>query len=358
MKYRKLGNSGLRVSEISLGSMFYGGAQYQATDQPVSREDASKVIRRAIDLDINHLDCADIYGAYGNAEEILGKTIAEYDRDHLIISSKVMLPMGRHELDRGLSRKHLKKSINQTLERMQTGYIDIYYCHRYDHLTPLPEVIQTMNTLIEQGKIHYWATSNWSPAELERAMAIANDHGFQGPIADQTKYNLNRRYPLEVALPYTLDYHNIGITAYKILAGGIFTSIYAGKKYEDLTDEEKKAILSEFPQTGEELREDYMDRLQQYISLATELDLTPAQLTYAWTLKNKRVSTAIMSTSKPDRVDENIVAIDVNLSDENMEKINQLFPDTISYYDTYSYIDRSIDLPSVHGKITEEQMKF
>ena len=277
MKYRKLGNSGIRVSEIALGSMFYGGAQYHATDNPVTKEDAIKSIQRSLELDINHLDCADIYGAYGNAERIFSEALVGVDREEIILSSKLMMPMSGNELDRGLNRKHIMKSIDRTLDNMKTDYLDLYYAHRFDNLTPLKEVIKSMNVLIDQGKIRYWGTSNWSPAELERTHAYCEQYGLDGPIVDQTKYNLFMRYPTEVALPYTLDEYDMGLVPYKILGAAVFTGNYTGKIFDTMEDNEKKSVASQLARNNSVLTQEILDSLTKFSDLAKSLDI-PVQM--------------------------------------------------------------------------------
>ncbi|MHA2029256.1 MAG: aldo/keto reductase [Candidatus Kariarchaeaceae archaeon] len=355
MKYRFLGNSGVRVSEIGLGTMAYGGAQYQFTDQPVSKEDAVKTLIKALELEINHIDCADIYGAYGNAEKIVGETVKGYNREEIILSSKVMMPMSRNELDRGLSRKHLMKSIDRTLGNLDTGYVDLYYAHRFDHYTPLKEVIKSMNILIDQSKIRYWGTSNWSAAELERTFAICERYGWEGPIVDQTKYNLFNRYCGEFGLQYVMDEHGLGLVPYKILAEGVFAGVYGGKTYADLNEDEKKEIQNKIGDTV--FDETVFVNLLRFDEIAKELDINPSQLSYAWILQVDNVSVALMSTRKPERIADNIAALDVTLSTETVNEINGLFKPEFNGWTTYNII-KSRGGPRVLGKISEDMMKF
>jgi len=357
MKYRLFGNSGIRVSEISLGTMAYGGAQYQFTDFPVNKNDAQKTIMKALEVGINYIDCADIYGAYGNAEKIIAETIKDYNREEIILSSKLMMPMSRNELDRGLNRKHLMKSIDRTLSNFKTDYVDLYYAHRYDYFTQsLEKVIKSMNILIDQGKIRYWATSNWSPAELERAYAICEKYGWEGPVVDQTRYNLLSRYNAEIALQYTLDGHKMGLVPYKILLEGIFAGVHS--KEDSLSGDKKEElqkIIRNIPMTDE-----LFAKIKQFDELAKSLDLSPAQLAYAFILQIDNVSTALMSTRNPDRIEQNIVACDVILSNETILEINKLFPLEHDGYISYVQVKNSVavDKNRVVGKITEEMMKF
>jgi aryl-alcohol dehydrogenase-like predicted oxidoreductase len=337
--------------------MFYGGAQFQATDNPVTREEAIPVIHRAIEHDINYLDCADIYGAYGTAEKIIGEAIAGYDREHLVLASKVMMPMSRNELDRGLNRKHVMKSIDRSNANFGADYIDLYYAHRYDPHTPLVEVIKSMNILIDEGKILHWGTSNWSPAELERTHMYCRQHGYEGPIVDQTKYHLLRRYPSEMGLPYTLDEYGMGLVPYKILNEGMFSGMYANKSLEAMSDGEIATLTGQLPNLMRPLTQDLLDRLTKYSELAASLDISAAQLSYAFTLTLTQVSSALFSTRNPDRVEQNIAALDISLDTDTIAQINQLFPFDYVEYDTYYRVSKAPG-PDIIGKIGEDMMRF
>ena len=356
MKYRILGNSGLRVSTISLGSMFFGGAQYQATDNPVSKEDAQAVITRALETGINYLDCADIYGGYGTAEQIIGENLKDYDRDHIILSTKVMMPMSPQEFERGLSRKHVMRSIDRSLQNFGTDYVDLYYAHRYDHNISIAEIVRTMNILIDEGKIRHWATSNWAAAELERANFYAKTHGYEGPVVDQTKYHPFRRHPTEVSLPYTLDEYGMGLVSYKLMAEGMFAGAITSTAIDQLTEIEQKIINSELPR-GYQLNQQILDRIIGFNELAHNLDITPAQLTYAWALRSPRVSTALMATRKPERVDENIGALDITLDSDTLTRFNELFPREYNEFDTYIRVRDNPDV-NIIGRIPDNMMRF
>jgi aryl-alcohol dehydrogenase-like predicted oxidoreductase len=247
------------------------------------------------------------------------------------------------------------KSVDRTLENFGSAYIDLYYAHRFDHYTPLKEVIKTMNILIEQGKIRHWGTSNWSPAELERTFSLCDKYGWEGPIVDQTRYNLFGRYAGEFALQYVMDEHGLGLVPYKLLLEGIFAGRFGGNTWQDLSDASRKEI-SEIMR-GMEFNEAVYNKLLRYDEIARELDLTPAQLTYAWTLQIDNVSSTLMSTRKPERIEENLVALDVNLSQDTINEINSLFPPEFNGFTTYNVI-KGRGGPNLTGKLTEEMLKF
>lgn len=331
MKFRKLGSSGMYVSEISYGTMFFGGAQFQATDSPVSAEDGKICLQKAIEVGINYIDTADIYGAYGPAETIIGNTIHEYDRSELVVASKLCMPMSRHANHRGLGRKHIYDSIGKTLERLQTSYIDLYYCHRPDYSTPLEETVRAMNDLIDRAQILHWGTSNWPSADLERAFGIADKLGLEGPVVDQSKYNLYTRAAVEQGLSYTTDGWDLGIVAYKVLSDGVLTGMYDNVDFANLSEKQSRQLTG-MKRRNTPFDENDLSRLKEFSQIAKELDIKPSQLAYAWTLTNNDVSSAIMSSRNPERIEENIIAVDVALASEIVDQIDELFPlDT--YYD-------------------------
>ncbi|UCG01711.1 MAG: aldo/keto reductase [Candidatus Heimdallarchaeota archaeon] len=337
MKFRKLGKSGMHVSVISFGTMAYGGAQYNFTENPVSKQDALKCLEKACDLEINYIDCADIYGAYGQAERIIGEFIQEHDRSNFVISSKVMFPMSANANDRGLSKKHIHESINKTLERLKTDYLDLYYCHRYDFATPLEETISAMNDLIDQGKILHWATSNWRAVQLERTFGITSRLGLNPPVCDQTKYNMFQRYAVEIELPYTADYHGLGVVAYRILAEALLTGKYEDIKLEKLSKEDERYFSGY-------LEKDPLipDKIRQLSEAAQELEITLPQLVHAWSMQIPYIDTVLMSTRNPDRIEENVQAIDIKLKPEICEKIESILdnkPTPIRRGITESFVD-------------------
>ncbi len=348
MKYRKLGNSGMHVSEISFGSMFFGGAQYKATDDPVSKEKALICLKKATDHGINYLDCADIYGAYGPAETILGEFLKDFQRSDFVLSSKVMFPMSTNANDRGLSKKHISESIDKSLDRMKTNYLDLYYCHRYDYSTPLEETVRAMNDLIDEGKILYWGTSNWTAAQLERAFGIARCLGLRGPVCDQPKYNLMLRSSADCELKYTVEHYKLGIVAYKILADGLFTSKYIGKILEDLSEQELQSITRYIVDNESKPSQIQFEKVHRLNLIASELEITLPQLAYAWCLSNPIVSTALMSTRSPDRIEENIQAVEISLNKEVLGKIDELlenkpYGDKAYMYESFAYYEMVIE---------------
>ena len=219
MKYRSVGKSGLKISEVALGSW--------VTDlKGTAAEDVAKeTVKLAYDSGVNFFDCADAYSG-GAAERFLGKTLKQYPRKELVISSKVYFPTGEGVNDRGLSRKHIFESIDQTLKNMQTDYLDMYFCHRFDETTDLTETLRAMSDLVAQGKVLYYGVSEeWGSARLEEAQRIIDRYNLYPITVVQPQYNLNDRY-IEHEIMGTCRKLGIGITTFSPLAQGLLTGKY------------------------------------------------------------------------------------------------------------------------------------
>lgn len=311
MKYRKLGRYGLRLSEVSLGAwLTYGGS--------VEDSIANACIHKAIELGVNFIDVADVY-AKGQAEKVVGNAISgdTYNRKDLVVSSKVFWPMSKNPNDVGLSRKHIMDSIEGSLDRLGTDYLDIYFCHRFDWLTPLEETILTMTDLIEMGLIRYWGTSVWSAAQLERAMGIVKELGAKPPAVEQPKYNLLERF-IELEVMNTTEYHGMGIVPFSPLGGGILTG-----KYNNGIPNDSRAQSNETFKAR--LTEEDLQKVRKLSDLAKELDITTSQLSLAWILRRNEISSVITGATKPEHVEKNVEASDVTLSKDTLEHIEDIF---------------------------------
>ncbi|MRR32331.1 aldo/keto reductase, partial [bacterium] len=232
MHYRRLGRSGLKVSEISLGAWITMGSQ-------IEENAARDLIHAAYDQGINFFDNADMY-ANGNAEEVMGRAIQDLPRTALVISSKVFFPTMPGPNGRGLSRKHIVESAEASLKRLGTDVIDIYYCHRFDPDTPIDEVVQTMDILVRQGKILYWGTSEWEPQQIVQAVAAARENHLIGPAVEQPQYNMFHRRRVELELASVTRDFGIGLTTYSPLYFGLLSG-----KYNEGIPENSRAALPE-----------------------------------------------------------------------------------------------------------------
>lgn len=321
MKYRKLGRSGLKVSEIALGSWLTFGDK-------VSSDVGDDCIQTALDSGVNFIDSAEIY-AKGKAESFIGNFLSKqtYDRDDLVISSKVFWPMSENINRWGLSRKNILRSIKGTLERLKTEYIDIYFMHRYDYSTPLKETIETLDQLIHDGKIRYWGTSVWTAAQLERAHAIAKEYGYQPPVVEQPLYNMLFRH-IELEIMPTAHRLGMGFTVFSPLAGGILTG-----KYNNGIPDGSRATWAEW--VKENITDESIQKVKKITEIAQSLDLKISQLALAWILRRKEISAAIIGATSPAHVKENLHASEVQLSSATINEIEEILQNEPKWPSTY-----------------------
>lgn len=324
MKYRKVGKSGLRISEISLGSwLTYGGS--------VEKERAKNCLKTALENGINFIDSAEIY-AKGEAEKVIGEFFSDgnFNRKEYVISSKVFWPFNDYDINRwGLGRKNIRNAIEGTLERLQMDYIDIYYMHRYDYTTPLKETIMILDDLIREGKIHYWGTSVWTAAQIERANAIAKEHGLHKPQVEQPMYNMLFRH-IELEIMSVAKTHGMGFTVWSPLAQGILTGKYNDGKIPHGSRGESMEMIRK------RLTEDNLVKIRKLTEIATTNGLKLSQLALAWILKRPEISCAITGASKPEQVLENIKASEVTLEDGTWEEIDTLLDNAPQWPETYA----------------------
>jgi len=297
MHYRRLGKAGIKISEVSLGSWVTFGNQ-------VDVEAAKKLLKNAFELGVNFFDNADIY-ASGSAEKIMGEAIKALPRPELVISSKVFWPTMPGPNGRGLSRKHIMESIDASLQRLQLDYLDLYFCHRYDPDTPIEEVVYTMNTLIQQGKILYWGTSEWTPAQITRACGIAEKHHLIPPAMEQPQYNMFHRSRVEAELAPICKELGIGLTTFSPLMYGILTG-----KYNKGIPKDSRASIKNMAWIQDYITEERIEKVGKLEKIALKLGITTAQLAIAWLLRRKEVSSVITGASKLSHLKDNLKAVD------------------------------------------------
>ncbi len=310
MHYRRLGRSGLKVSEIALGAWVTMGSQI---DEKVSKE----LIYHAYENGVNFFDNADIY-ARGKAETVMGKAIKDLPREELVISSKVFWPTMEGPNGRGLSRKHLTESIDQSLDRLGLDYLDLYFCHRFDPDTPVEEVVFTMNTLIQQGKILYWGTSEWRASHIAEAYGIARQYNLIPPTMEQPQYHMFHRRRVESELAPLAESFGIGLTTWSPLASGILTG-----KYNEGIPAGSRASLDSMSWIRENITEERINKVKQLTEIAGRLGISTAQLSIAWLLRRKEVSAVITGATRLSQLKENIAAREATdqLDDEILEEI-------------------------------------
>lgn len=315
-----MGKHGIKLSEISIGTMYYGSY--------IKKSAALACLTEAVNQGINFIDSADRYGIDDSelpidqrtrAEIILGEFLQNQERDDLVISSKVFKQLRKSPNSGGLSRKHIRESIRNSLRFLQTDYLDIYYCHRPDRETPLDETIRTMTNLIEEGLVHYWGTSWWPPFLVERTIGIAKEYGFIPPAVEEPPYHINSRF-IEVELFDVANHHGLGITAFEALAGGFYT----GKYVEKIPEGSRFSIELISKDIPADLFERRRVQIVKLIEVANSLEIPLSQLTLAWVLRNPEISSTIMGASKPEQVIENAGACDVSLEEETLEKMEEI----------------------------------
>jgi voltage-dependent potassium channel beta subunit len=297
MEYRKLGRSGLSVSALSIGGWItFGGTLDEGRTRAVLRE--------SIELGMNFVDLADVY-ARGNAERVAGETLRDYRRQDLVISSKLFWPMSDGINDRGLSRKHIHESIDRSLERLGTDYLDIYFCHRFDPATPLEETVAAMDDLVRSGKILYWGTSVWEADQLAAAHEIAERRDRTAPRVEQPRYNLLDRH-IETAILPTCVRLGMGLVLWSPLAQGMLTG-----KYDRGVPPGSRGATSEW--LKEVLTEQNIARCRRFTAFAREAGHEPGQLALAWLIAREGVSSAITGATSAEQVRANCGALAVRM---------------------------------------------
>jgi voltage-dependent potassium channel beta subunit len=313
MQYRKFGNTGLSISALSFGGWLTIGKQI---DDSVSE----KLIQKAYESGINFFDNAEIY-ARGQSEIVMGKALKNLNvsRSSYMVSSKVFFGFEENKPNqRGLSRKHIIEGCDAALKRLQVEYIDLYFCHRPDKNTPILETVQAMNTLIQQGKIFYWGTSEWSAQEILQAHLEAERHHLIAPVMEQCQYNLFERKKMEDDYLHIFKYQGMGTTIWSPLSSGLLSGKYLGEAGATRLSMQGMDWLRERNITPERL-----EKVKQLKNISDSLGVSLSQMSIAWCLKNLNVSTAILGASKPEQLDENLKALDLVelLSPEIIEKI-------------------------------------
>ena len=317
MEYRRLGSSGMYVSEISYGNWVTHGSQ-------VESEAAAKCVKAALDCGITTFDTADVY-AGTKAEVILGRALKGVRRESYELLTKVYWPTGPGKNDRGLSRKHIMESCNASLKRLKTDYIDLYQAHRFDVETPLEETLSAFDDLIRQGKVHYIGFSEWTAPQIAQALAIQDARGYNRFVSSQPQYSALWRVIEAEVVPLSKK-EGIGQIVWSPMAQGVLTGKYlpgvkppAGSR---ATDKKSGAgFISAF------MKDEILVAVQNLKPIAADHDLTTSQLALAWVLQNENVSSAIMGATKTAQVKENVKAAGVKLSLDVMANIDKILGD-------------------------------
>lgn len=311
MKYRRLGDAGLKVSTVSLGGWINYGEGKVAPDA------AQQVVKTAYDHGINYFDLADIYGK-GEAEKQMGAMLKAYPRHTLVVATKVFWPMSDDVNDRGLSRKHIMESIDRSLQNLGMDYVDIYFCHRPDPDTPILETVRAMHTLIEQGKVIYWGTSEWEGSQIAEAVTLCKTHNLHLPKTEQPQYSMLYRERVEAQiLPITAP-RGMGLVTWSPLAMGMLTG-----KYDDGIPNDSRFARESWAKERY-LNEKSAAQVRKLKPIADELGITRSQLALAWILRHDGVSSVITGATKAYQVEDNVKAADVTLSEEVISQIEAI----------------------------------
>ncbi|KEO84276.1 aldo/keto reductase family protein [Tumebacillus flagellatus] len=313
MKYRNLGKSGLKVSEIALGSwLTYGGS--------VEDQTAAACIDRAYELGINFFDTANVYRR-GEAEKVVGQALAKYPRESFVLATKGFGQMGEGPNDRGLSRKHIFEQVHASLKRLNVEYIDLWQCHRYDPETPLDETLRAIDDLVTQGKILYAGVSEWTAVQIQDALNIADQRLLDRIVSNQPVYNMLNRYIEKDIIPLC-EREGIGQVVFSPLAQGVLTGKY---KYGQPLPEGSRATDPSTSQFVERfLTESNLRKVEKLGAVANRLDCSLAQLALAWVLRQPNVSSAIIGASRPDQINDNVGALRVNFSEADLTEIEAI----------------------------------
>jgi len=314
MQYRRLGRTGLKVSEISLGSWWNFGKK---TD----RQTAVKCIHRAFELGINFFDTADVY-ADGEAERILGEAIKDMPREQLVIATKARGRMWPGPLGEGLSRKHLFEALHASLRRLQTDYVELYQVHWPDPECPIDETLKALDDMIRQGKVLYVGCSNFSAAQIEEAARYAERYGITRFDSVQPRYNILRREIEKELLPYCLR-EGVGVVVYSPLAQGLLTGKYRkGKPLPAGSRWAERGAETMHKQYGE----DCIDKAEQLLAIAERLGKSLSQLALAWILRRCEVSSAIIGATEPKQIEDNVGGSGWQIPADALEQIGRICP--------------------------------
>ena len=318
MEYRKLGASGMYISELAYGNWVTHGEQ-------IDQEAATSCVRQALDLGITTFDTADAY-AGTRAESALGEALKGVRREGLGIFTKVYFPTGEGKNDRGLSRKHMMESINGSLRRLGTDYVDLYQAHRYDYETPLEETMQAFADIVRAGKALYIGVSEWTPDEIRAGARLAKELGI-GLISNQPQYSMLWRVIEEEVVP-TSEELGLGQICWSPLAQGVLTGKYIPGKGAP-TDSRFTTEDGTLKDDHKFMRPEVLEKVQELQALAKEAGLSMAALAVAWVLQNSNVSAAIVGASKPEQLVDNATASGVKLDAELLHRIDQVLEPVI-----------------------------
>ncbi len=345
MEYRYLGRSGLKVSTVTLGTMTFGGKGPFAAIGDVGVKDARSIIDLCVDHGVNLIDTANMYSA-GRSEEIIGEALNGTRPGNMLISSKARMPVGDGPNEGGFSRHHLIRECETSLKRLRTDVIDIYYMHEWDGQTPLEEMLETLDTLVKQGKIRYIGCSNFSGWHIMKALGVSREHNLQRFVTQQIHYTLEAREAEYELLPIAVD-QGVGVLAWSPLAGGLLSGKYGrNKKPEGIT--RMSDGWTEPPIRDEERLWNIVDALND---VAAQHGVSAAQVALAWILTRPGVASVVIGGRKLEQIRDNVAAANLQLTTEDLKRLNEVsaIPLIYPYWhqasfakDTFTPADRAL----------------
>jgi aryl-alcohol dehydrogenase-like predicted oxidoreductase len=317
MKFNQLGNSGLLVSDISLGTMVFGEGRERSTPA----NEAQKMIHRYLEAGGNHIDTADGY-AGGRSEEIVGQALRGHPRDQVVVATKVYFPTGDGRNDIGLSRHHIIEAVNASLRRLDMDYIDLYYMHRWDHLTPLAESLRAFDDLVQAGKVRYIGVSNFKAWQAMKGLALSDAQGWTRFVAGQYQYSLIKR-DIEYEFIDLCQSEGIGLTPWAPLGGGFLSGKYQRGQRPSAATEGRLAL--EADRTEDAWARRNTERNWQVIDavgkIAEAREATYSQIALAWLRAQPTVSSIIMGVRTIDQLEDNLGAATIDLTDDELASL-------------------------------------
>lgn len=318
MKYNILGNTGLLVSELCLGTMTFGGRGYWTAIGRLEQEPVDQLVKRSVDAGINFIDTANVYSE-GLSEEMTGKAIRNLGlkRDELVLATKVRGQMGEGPNQTGLSRGHIMQQVEESLRRLNTDYIDLYQIHGFDPFTPLEETLTALNDIVRSGKVRYIGCSNLAAWHIMKALAYSEQHNLAKFVSLQAYYTIAGRDLERELVPLLLD-QKVGLMVWSPLAGGLLSGKY---KRNQEGPEGSRRLEFDFPPVNKERAFDILDVLHP---MAKEKGVSVARLALAWLLKQQVVSTVIIGAKKMEQLEDNLKAVDVTFTDDELQKLDEV----------------------------------
>jgi len=325
MKYNLLGNTGLKVSEICLGTMTFGGKGYWTAIGAIAQQPVDDLIKTAVDAGVNFIDTANIYSE-GLSEEMTGKAIRNLglNRDDLVIATKVRGRMNAGPNGSGLTRKHILHEVEASLKRLNTDYIDLYQIHGFDALTPLEETIDTLDILVKSGKVRYIGCSNLMAWQLMKALGYSSYNRIAKFVSLQAYYTIAGRDLEREMIPLLQD-QQVGLMVWSPLAGGFLSGKFTRTTQ---AEDDSRRINFDFPPINKDKAYDIIDVLQ---TIATEKGVSVAQLSLAWLLHQQAVTTIIVGAKRVEQLEDNLKTVDVKFTEEELQKIDAVSKLTPEY---------------------------